>query len=202
METRPSKITLTGDLGSGKTLVGTILAEMLRYQFVSTGDFFRKEAQRRNITFAKLHELMIEDSSIDRQIDKKVKTFLCNTDHYVADTRTGPFFEPNAFKVKLEVDEKVGAQRILTDMLTNEKRKVEKVLTLEEVIEQNRLRVASERKRYMDLYDFDHLDLRHYNMKVNTTELLPEEVVNIIFMQFRAWISNPGPYIEKHKVTC
>ena len=183
-------IFLNGDFGAGKTEVGKKLAERLGYEFLSTGNFFRAEAEERGITFAQLHELMKTDKSVDEKIDAKVKAFVTTHRRVVVDSRVGPYFEANGFAVYFQVDSKVGAQRIFEDLEKNPARKSEAGVTcVEEVLENNAKRLESEKIRYLGLYQYDHTNLDNYNMSITTTEMRLEEVANVLMAAYRTWFT-------------
>ncbi|PIN81309.1 cytidylate kinase, partial [Candidatus Woesearchaeota archaeon CG10_big_fil_rev_8_21_14_0_10_32_9] len=63
------KITISGNLGSGKSTVAKMLAKDLGYSHYSTGDFMRKMAEERGITLLELGKIAENDSSIDYELD-------------------------------------------------------------------------------------------------------------------------------------
>lgn len=179
-----NKIIINGDQGAGKTKVAQLLAKMLNYEVLSTGNYFRDESEKRGMDFKSFHILMEEDPSIEKEIDFKIKELLINNTNYVIDSRMGAFFEPNAFKVYLTVDEKVGAKRMFEDAKNNPKRTVERVSTLEEMFKINKHRAESNYQRYLALYNFEHNNTDHYDLVFDTTDCLAEEVANLIFIKF------------------
>ena len=66
-------------------------------------------------------------------------------------------------------------------------REGEHAATLEETVDQTRLRRASEKKRYMELYGVDIKNLSNYDLVVDTTYATPDEVAAVIINAFRAW---------------
>ena len=66
-------ITITGQLGSGKSTVSKMLAERLKWQYYSTGMAQRTIAKKRGITTVELNRLAIIDPSIDHEIDAVFK---------------------------------------------------------------------------------------------------------------------------------
>ena len=97
-------ITLSGQLGSGKSTVGKLLAKKLGYTFYSTGNAQRKIAAERGLTTLELNKLSMTDSSIDAQIDSIFKELACQDDNFIVDSRLGFFFIPSSLKVKLNVE--------------------------------------------------------------------------------------------------
>jgi len=181
-------ITLAGRLGAGKTSTADAVAAGLSYDRFSAGKFFRDEAADRGISFQELHEIMKSDDQVDLTIDERQKKFLNSTDHYVIDSRLGHIFAPDAFNVFLEIDEEIAAQRIFDDLQKNPDRKTEMVTSVEEMLEHNRKRFASEKMRYKELYDIDnHMNPDEFNIVIRTDKYNLEEVTQKIIEAYEAW---------------
>ena len=71
-------ITLSGQLGSGKSTIGKMLATRLDYTFYSTGSAQRKIAAERGLTTLELNKLSMTDSSIDAQIESLLSSSVVN----------------------------------------------------------------------------------------------------------------------------
>ncbi|MCX8480689.1 MAG: cytidylate kinase family protein, partial [Sediminibacterium sp.] len=65
-------ITITGDLGSGKTTVAKKLCEILHYTYFSTGKIQREIAAQRKTNTLNLNYIAENDSSIDEYIDNQL----------------------------------------------------------------------------------------------------------------------------------
>ena len=166
-------ITIGGRAGSGKSTAGKLLAKKLGLKFYSMGNLTRKFAEERGLTLPELNKLQETDSTIDTQIDNLQKELAKKEDAFVIDSRLGVLFIPNAnFKVFLDADETVRAQRILKDSRT-----LEKSTELKETLAKLKVREESEIKRYKQYYNFDCYDNNKYDISINTTNLTPEEVV-------------------------
>lgn len=177
-------ITIAGDLGSGKTTIGRLLAELLGYHFISIGKFFRDIAEKEEISLNVLQEQMKTDSAYDIQIDEMQKEFMEKNDKYVIDSRLGRLFDPSAFSVYLRIDPLVGAQRIWDELCKNPDRLSESgAKSVEEVYSNNVQRVESERFRYANLYNFDHTKLALYD-DVRWGDMRPEENANILYIKY------------------
>jgi cytidylate kinase len=182
-------IIINGNLGAGKSAVGKILASSLSYEFLSSGDFFRKEAVDRNLSFDILHEMMKEDLSIDIKLDEKLRDFLISHKNFVVDSRMAAHFEPSAFKVFIKVDKKIGAGRILNDIKNNPQRHSEShAKNIEEIVKNNDLRVSSEIHRYLKLYGFDHYDLSYYDAVYSSDTLTALEISEKIKTDYLVWL--------------
>lgn len=66
------KISITGDLGSGKSTVAKQLSKDLGFDYVSTGTIFREIAKEYGIDVLKLNKLALTDTSIDDRVDGKL----------------------------------------------------------------------------------------------------------------------------------
>jgi len=170
-------ITISGELGSGKSTIAKLLAEELKIKHYSTGDLMRKLAKEKGITFLELTELAKTDSEVDKEIDAYTKKLSETEEDFVIDSRMAFYFIKNSINIYLAIDEVVGAQRILLA-----KRNEEHYKNLDEAIEYVAKRKNSETQRYIKLYGVDCHDLtkEYYDLIIDTTTLLPEMVVNEI----------------------
>ena len=65
-------ISITGKLGSGKSTVCGILKEQYGFEIFSTGTINREFARRLGITTLELNKRLMEDPSLDKEIDGTV----------------------------------------------------------------------------------------------------------------------------------
>ncbi|MDR0828666.1 MAG: cytidylate kinase family protein [Prevotellaceae bacterium] len=170
-----SIISLTGDLGSGKSTVSAILCKTLDYQYVYTGEILRRIAERYGMTAHELNVFAETHPEIDDEIDA---TFinLSNSSNLVVDSRLAWHFIPTSFKVFLKADMMVAAQRIFND----KERKSESYESCEEAVKKIAARKESEVKRYQKLYGVDCLDMSNYDLIVDTSNLTPQQVADAI----------------------
>lgn len=174
-------ITLSGMLGSGKSTVGRMLASRLGYQFYSTGNAQRKIAQERGITTLELNRLSMTDTSIDEQIDTVFKTLVMEDENFVVDSRLGFFFIPSSFKVKLNIDTKVAAERIFNDKTRTQERSYQNLLQAEDDLKSRR---ALEVERFKKLYRVDIDNEANFDLIIDTTAKTPEEICEKILKYF------------------
>ena len=64
-----SVITISGQLGSGKSTIAQMISKQLGWMYYSTGMAQRSIAQEKGITTTELNRLAISDPTIDAQID-------------------------------------------------------------------------------------------------------------------------------------
>jgi cytidylate kinase len=122
---------------------------------------------------------------IDHEIDDGLRELADLDRALVIDSRMAWHFTKGTFSVYLSTDVETSALRIM-----NANRKGEHRMTLEDTVNDTRLRRASEQKRYMTQYGVDIKDLTNYALIVDTTYATPEEVAGVVLSCFEAWKSD------------
>lgn len=179
------KISLAGDLGSGKSTVSDILIAELGAEYYSTGKIVRSIAEKRGMTVTELNVYMETHPEIDHEIDDGLVA-LADVDKFlIIDSRMAWHFTKGTFKVYMSTDIETSALRIM-----NANRAGEHASTLEETIAQTRARRESEKKRYKEQYGVDIKDLSNYDLVIDTTVATPREVADTITSCFEAWKIN------------
>jgi len=169
-------ITITGNLGSGKSTVAKLLAKNLGLKHYSMGDLQRSIAKKKGITLVELQKLEEKDASIDKEVDQTQIDLGKKEDNFVIDSRIGWHFIPYSIKIFLDVTEEEAARRIF-----NQKREDEKYnKTLQETLKKIRERKASEIKRYKEYYNLNYMDVSNYDLVVDTTKIPAEKVAEKI----------------------
>ena len=177
-------ISITGDLGSGKSTVSNIICKTLNYNYIYTGDIQRKIAERHGMTTTELNKYSETHPEIDEEIDNTFKS-LNDAKDLIVDSRLAWFFIPNSFKIYLKTDLQVAAERISND----KKRKNECYLSVEEAAHNISTRKNSENKRYKELYNADCANLDHFDLVIDTSRITPEEVAEIILKKYSEWLN-------------
>jgi cytidylate kinase len=171
-----NKITITGDLGSGKSAVSKILCEKTGFEYVSTGRIQRQLAQELGLDTLEMNRRADTDPTIDQRIDGIFVDLGKDSKGYVVDSRMAWFFLPDSFKVYLQTDVTVAAERILNDP----NRKSEEYETKEEAIGKILARKESENARFLAKYGADCANLHNFDLVVDTTDRSPEQVAALI----------------------
>ncbi|MBR2650948.1 MAG: cytidylate kinase family protein [Clostridia bacterium] len=177
-----NKISLAGDLGSGKSTVSAILTERLGAKYYSTGAIVRKIAESRNMTVVELNKYMETHPEIDHEIDAGIAALSEAPESLIIDSRMAWHFTKGTFKVYLSTDIETSAYRIMSA-----NRQGEQAASFEETVANTRARRDSEKKRYLEQYGVNIKDLTNYTLIVDTTVATPTEVADCIERGFRLW---------------
>lgn len=176
------KISLAGDLGSGKSTVSKLLISRLGAEYYCTGAIVRSIAERLGMTVVELNVYMETHPEIDTEIDDGLRALGDEDKLMVIDSRMAWHFTKGTFPVYLSTDIETSALRIM-----GANRAGEHAQTLEETVSDTRKRRASEKKRYMTQYGVDIMDLTNYALVVDTTYATPEEIAECIISAFSEW---------------
>jgi CMP/dCMP kinase len=180
-------ITIAGRPGSGKSTAAKGVATELGFSHFSSGDLFRAVAKELGFDVLQANLSAEQDAELDHRVDGRLRELGETSHELVIDSRTAWHWIPNSFKVFLDLDLEIGAQRILGSM-TEERRATEHVPSdPKEYAKQLQRRLDSESGRYKKLYDIDPYDMSHYDLVINTGEHTPEEVAAVIITGFRQW---------------
>ncbi|MBK8429370.1 MAG: cytidylate kinase family protein [Lewinellaceae bacterium] len=171
-----TKITLTGDLGSGKSAVSRILCARTGFEYISTGRIQRQLAQEMGLDTLEMNRRADTDPSIDQRIDGIFVDLGKDPNGYVVDSRMAWFFLPESFKVYLQANVHIAAARILSDPTRNS----EQYTSLEEAVEKISARKQSENARFLKKYGADSTNLNNFDLVIDTAQRSPEQVADLI----------------------
>lgn len=171
-------ITLTGNLGSGKTTVCKLLADR-GFEIYSTGTILREIAKARSLTALGVNEWVNANRNIDFDIDREVVRVASARPHdkIVFDSRMAWHFVPVSVKVFLAVEPGEGARRVFADQTRGA---VEQYASPEEAARQLAARTREERERFLTIYGKDYLDMSNYDLVIDSTRQTPEDNVATI----------------------
>jgi len=165
----PSRITISGEVASGKSTVGKLLAERLGYGFTSIGHSTREEAEARGMDIVAFQRACLADPEMDKRIDREFAAKCNASNHMVIDYRLGFHFVEQAFHVFLRISGPKAMERLRKAGRTNE--------THHTLSERN----DTFRQQFQQAYGVDHTDPTHYDLVVDLDALSsPEEVVKAI----------------------
>ena len=169
-------ITISGDVGSGKSTVAKIIAKKLGFKHYSTGDFMRSMAKEKKISLMQLGRLAEKSRTIDKELDERQKKLGMEKDSFVIDSRLGFHFIPNSKKVYLKVNDEIAAERIFSSKRDDEKYN----LTLRKTLDNIKERRKSEIMRYKKYYGINLMDLKNYDIVIDTSDITAEEAADRI----------------------
>jgi len=181
-------ITIAGKPGSGKSTTSKTLATALEHTHFSSGDFFRAIGKERGIDVFATNVIAESEVEIDHLVDQKLRELGESQDKLVIDSRMAWHWMPYSFKVYLDLDLDLAARRIIGGM-DQERRAAEDIPdSASEYALRLAERLASETKRYMNLYQVNPYDQNNYDLVVDTARNNPEEARAIILEHYQNWI--------------
>lgn len=175
-------ISITGDLGSGKSTVAKRICAEIGFDYFSTGTIQRKIAEERGIDTLQLNQLCGSDKSVDDLIDGRLRQMNEDgTTDIVLDSRLAWFFVGKSFKVYLTALHTVAAERVLND----DKRVGEPVGNKMEVLNNLLERQRMENERFKDFYNADCFNLDNFDLIVDSSKSTVEDIAARIIEEFR-----------------
>jgi len=181
---KPLIISISGDLGSGKSLLANALVERWAADRYSTGMVQRRIADRMGITTLELNKRAETDKSIDDQIDSVFRNLAKTPKNLIVDSRMAFHFLPMSFKIKLEVHPGIAAARIQGDTSRVGEGNYS---TIDEIEAAILARKSSERERFKKYYNADIEDHAGYDLVINTTDCAPEAVAMLANEAIELW---------------
>lgn len=179
-------IVLSGLPAAGKTTVAEIISRKLGFKILGGGDILKEMATDRGykvtgkewwdtpegVKFVKERET---NPNFDREADKRLAEKIVRGD-IVVTSYTAPWITEAGFKVWLE-----GSITRRTERMA--KRDGTEIGAMKEVI---RFRDSENKKLYKNLYNIDYgRDLAPFDLIVDTNEIEPEKVAEIILKKYK-----------------
>ncbi len=174
-------ISISGAQGSGKSTIAKKLASQLNWPRYYMGALRRQAALKRGMTLAEYNKLGEKDIETDKEVDEYQKTLGQDEDNFIIEGRTSWYFIPHSFKIYLDVQLAIGAQRIWGHLQTDNQRNEDNNLnSLEEMINSLKRRQISDQKRYLKYYQINVHDKKHYDFVLDTSHLNIDQVFNLV----------------------
>lgn len=165
----PTRITLSGCVGSGKTTVGKLLASQLQYNFISIGNRTRQFAETKGLSIVQFQELCLTNPEMDKQIDFEFSNECNNSESLIIDYRLGFKFIKNAYHIFLKISEETAIERIKSANRSAE--------TFETIGQRN----ESFKNQFLNAYGVDYTMPKNYDLIVDVEQFKDaEEVVEFI----------------------
>lgn len=165
----PSRITISGQVGSGKTTVGKLLAEILDYRFISIGNKTRDFAEKKGLSIVQFQELCLTNPELDKQIDLEFSQDCNSSERLIIDYRLGFKFVKNAYHIFLSISDEMAIERLMSANRISE--------THETVCQRN----ESFKNQFLNAYGVDFTVPKHYDLIVNVEQFeSAEQIVEFI----------------------
>jgi cytidylate kinase len=185
-------ITIAGQPGSGKSSTAKEVARRLGYQHFSSGDLFRALAREQGHDVLQANSSAEQNAAIDNLVDGRLKQMGQDEDQLVVDSRLAWHWMPQSFKVFLDLDLGVAAQRILAN-IDEARLKSENIpsdpAAYTSVLQE---RMASESRRYKTLYDVDLHDKANYSLVIDTAVHDLNAVVELVLQDYHNHLAQHG----------
>jgi radical S-adenosyl methionine domain-containing protein 2 len=168
------KITLSGEVASGKTTVGKIIANRIGFEFTSIGEKTRLKAESLGLSIAEFQRKCLSNPKLDREMDAAFSKHCNSTNDLIIDYRLGFHFVRDSFHVFLRVSEKTAIERVKNAGRSNETH-----ITVSE-------RNQSFRQQFLSTYNVDYTKQDCYDLIVDVEDFKgPEEIADYILTQLR-----------------
>ena len=191
------KISITGDLGSGKSTVCKLLEERINAKTVSVGSIQRAMAKDMGMTTYEFNRYMEDHPEIDDQFDTMLKSYdAVNDCNLLFDSRLAWNFVPSAFSVYVTTDLREAARRVF-----NANRENEGYSSIEEAMDKLSDRRSSEILRYSTAYGVEIKNLDNYDFIVDSTSASPEEVAGMILCEYEKYARGED-YVKRYLSPC
>lgn len=167
-------LTLGGPPGSGTSTLANLLKDTMQLQYVYAGAVFRKMAKDMKMSLEDFGEYATKHPEIDKELDAKMIALAKTEGNYLLEGRMvgALVFKEKipSVKIWLEASMEIRAKRLT----------VRDKFTYEEAIQKMTKRDECDRKRYLDLYGIDPATSSCYDLKLNSDNLLPEQLATVI----------------------
>lgn len=174
-------ISISGNLGSGKSTICKYLNSKYGIKVYSTGEVQRELAREKNMSTLELNLLMEKNPYYDYLIDDEVAKISKEQEQVdiIFDSRMAWHFAKNSFKVFVMVNPSIAAQRVFHASRGNE----ETYSTVEDAATNLAARAKTEKERFHLIYNVDYLDFKNYNLVVDSSFCNYEVIAELIYRE-------------------
>lgn len=169
----PLRITVSGDIGAGKSTFAKHLASDLDIPRIYIGQLMREEAAKRGLTLDEFNAKLEEDDEIDRYMDALQTNKSKEYERGIFEGRVSWYFveSPDA-KLFFTVNQHLAAERIFADKSDLR----DTYGSVDELAKANEERKQSEETRYQNYYGISAYNPENFDLVIDTTEMNIQEV--------------------------
>ncbi len=174
-------ITVGGPPGSGTSTVCQLIEERTKMEYIYAGQIFRHQAKNLGISLSEFSVLCENDPKFDRSLDDLMLEKATKGNVILEGRMIGPLCSKKkigSLKIYIDADPTIRAKRVME----------RDGGTLEEVVEKMSYREESEAQRYLRYYDIDPREKSFYDMIIDSSNLTPEEELDLIMEQIRSGV--------------
>ena len=176
-------ITLSGELGSGKSTVANYLISKMPFKIVSAGLLFRQLAAKHGMSAKEFNEFIENDPKYDHYVDDTMAELGRTDEKIIFDSRMAWHFVPSSFKIYLYVDVDTATERIFNDKGRVSESYSDMETARQEIIDRRK----SELLRYQNFYHCNLDDYSNYDLIVDTSHASRDEVNELVYNSFKAF---------------
>jgi len=183
-------ISFCGAEGAGKSSVAKKLAKKLGWPRYYIGGLRRQKAKQKGMSLEEYNKLGEKDPSTDLEVDKYQEKLGKTEDNFIIEGRTSWYFIPHSFKIFLDVDPKVGAQRVWKALQEKNDRNEGNISSVEEMKKSLQKRKESDKLRYKKYFDIDVYNKSHYDLVIDTTKQTVNETFDLVYKIIKKKLQN------------
>lgn len=176
------KISISGELGSGKTILSQKLSRTFGLEIISIGKIQRKLASEKGMTTLQFNKHIESNPATDNKLDSIITDYGKTENSFIFDSRLAWNFVPNSFKIHLLVNTDIATKRVFNDDRVSETYQDLNTAKIE-LIE----RKKSERKRFKKQYNVDINDFANYDLVLDTTYATPKTIFKTCLDSINKW---------------
>ena len=174
-----AKIAISGKSGCGNTTVSRIIADALELRFINFT--FRNLAQEKGLNLKEVLALAAKDDSWDREVDTRQVELAREEGGCVLGSRLAIWMLPEAdLKVFLIARPETRAKRI----------QAREGGDIDDIADFTAARDRQDRERYMRIYKIDNNEYSFVDLVIDTDELNPVEIAEIIISEIKKKLSS------------
>ncbi len=179
-------ISITGDLGSGKSTVAKEICRILGLNYLSTGLIQRRLGQEKGMDTLEFNKFANNNKEVDEYIDQQLKDVNNKTESYVLDSRLGWHFVNKSFKIYAMAIDEVAATRVLMDgVRIGEPNSGD----LQTKIKQQKERRKIENERFEKIYGVKPSIFIDFDAIIDTSTASIEDVTKLVIELYQKHLS-------------